>query len=709
MESSPSAPKSHSASPSCLTNGSAHPEKDKSRISIGAKEREQVAAAISSSNKRRNPIDLEAPDGHVDSPVASKKTRMSELELEARDPRDEANGHQANNRASPYTMNPAIDFDGLSWPSLGTRERLEATPEQADERLMKIQGAVKTILECLGEDPEREGLRGTPERYAKAMLFFTKGYEENVRDLVNGAVFHEDHDELVIVKDIEVFSLCEHHMVPFTGKMHIGYIPNRRVLGLSKLARLAEMFSRRLQVQERLTKQVALAIAEVLKPKGVAVVMESSHLCMVMRGVQKTGAMTTTSSIRPRDRNALPDGSGHTDDPPSPPKEIPDPTPDPSRLAEAHPLGPFILSKERGDLYTRRAQSKASRINLSGKRGDLYTRRAQRKASQIAPVPPPTPRCNPPNYPHSSAPPTPVFLSSKPSGIFNRLLSLPELVFETIRHLPIADLISLYAISKDFHRLANTHFTAMIRSHARALAPESTRLFPFRCYRSLCLRDPANRRHEAQKDKHHPHFVEVRFVPSFRWLRMVVFREGVVKDIVACLEEEGLMLPEGTTATIKKMWFTSDVPTNAQRSQLMHNEFYWTEEDLYLASLFITKLDMLLTCPLSGEGDLRLRKMLLGQRSFSTLASVLKREAMTNEYEMLQMILRYDYEMDETQLALRLPMFGVPFEKIGKLQYEGWGANAEVAFQQVDDLVNLECVRRGLDIEAHYLDMVLYG
>lgn len=149
----------------------------------------------------------------------------------------------ASRPASPYTLNPPIDFDGLSWPckcfelqfgpkvpiSLniccfagpGTRQRLDSTPEENEERLKKLAGAVRTILECVGEDPEREGLRETPERYAKAMLYFTKGYEENVRDLVNGAVFHEDHDELVIVKDIDVFSLCEHHMVPFTGKVRL--------------------------------------------------------------------------------------------------------------------------------------------------------------------------------------------------------------------------------------------------------------------------------------------------------------------------------------------------------------------------------------------------------------------------------------------------------------------------------------------------------
>ncbi|KAI4140861.1 MAG: hypothetical protein L6R39_005622 [Caloplaca ligustica] len=295
MESSPLAPKPISSVPSHLTNGNAHSPKKSDRTSIAVKERERLTASIASSNKRQRLLDITGFDGDVDHDTAQ---RPSHLEVDARDPRDEPATPPVHSRpASPYTLNPPIDFDGLSWPSVGTRERLEATPEQADERLARIQGAVKTILECIGEDPDREGLRGTPERYAKAMLFFTKGYEENVRDLVNGAVFHEDHDELVIVKDIEVFSLCEHHMVPFTGKMHIGYIPNRRVLGISKFARLAEMFSRRLQVQERLTKQVALAIAEVLKPQGVAVVMESSHLCMVMRGVQKTTATTSTSCM----------------------------------------------------------------------------------------------------------------------------------------------------------------------------------------------------------------------------------------------------------------------------------------------------------------------------------------------------------------------------------------------------------------------------
>lgn len=203
----------------------------------------------------------------------------------------------ASRPGSPYTQQPPVDYDGLSWPSVGAKKRLEATPEEKAERLEKLSGAIRTLLECIGEDPTREGLLETPTRYAKAMLHFTKGYEENLHTIINNAVFTEDHDELVIVKDIEIFSMCEHHLVPFTGKMHIGYIPCKKVLGLSKFARIAEMFARRLQLQERLTKQVAMAVEEILRPQGVAVVMESSHLCMVMRGVEKTSATTVTSCM----------------------------------------------------------------------------------------------------------------------------------------------------------------------------------------------------------------------------------------------------------------------------------------------------------------------------------------------------------------------------------------------------------------------------
>ncbi|ODV78721.1 GTP cyclohydrolase I (GTP-CH-I) [Suhomyces tanzawaensis NRRL Y-17324] len=199
--------------------------------------------------------------------------------------------------ASPYTLNPPIDSDGLSWPSQGARDRIEQSPEEAKAREQRIAEAVKTILVELGEDTSREGLLETPERYARAMLYFTKGYEDNIRDVIKRAVFEEDHDEMVIVRDIEVYSLCEHHLVPFFGKAHIAYIPNKKVLGLSKLARLAEMYSRRFQVQERLTKQIAMALSEILRPRGVAVVIEATHMCMVSRGVQKTGSSTTTSCM----------------------------------------------------------------------------------------------------------------------------------------------------------------------------------------------------------------------------------------------------------------------------------------------------------------------------------------------------------------------------------------------------------------------------
>ncbi|TCD67696.1 GTP cyclohydrolase 1 [Steccherinum ochraceum] len=195
------------------------------------------------------------------------------------------------------TASPLPDPHGLGWPAKSTVSRLYATPEEKAAREKKMAAAVRTILECIGEDPDREGLLRTPDRYAQALMFLTRGYEERLADIINDAVFAEDHDEMVLVRDIDISSLCEHHLVPFTGKIAIAYIPNKLVLGLSKLARIAETFSRRLQVQERLTKQIALAVQEAIKPRGVAVVMEATHLCMTMRGVQKPGAITTTSCM----------------------------------------------------------------------------------------------------------------------------------------------------------------------------------------------------------------------------------------------------------------------------------------------------------------------------------------------------------------------------------------------------------------------------
>jgi GTP cyclohydrolase I len=155
----------------------------------------------------------------------------------------------------------------------------------------------RELLRRLGEDPGRDGLRDTPERVERSMAFLTRGYEQTVTEVLHDALFDVDYDEMVIVKDIEFFSLCEHHMLPFFGRVHIAYIPNGKVVGLSKLPRLVDVFARRLQVQERMTQQIAKTIEQAIAPKGVGVVIEARHLCMMMRGVQKQNSSTVTSAM----------------------------------------------------------------------------------------------------------------------------------------------------------------------------------------------------------------------------------------------------------------------------------------------------------------------------------------------------------------------------------------------------------------------------
>jgi GTP cyclohydrolase IA len=176
------------------------------------------------------------------------------------------------------------------------------TPEGAMNQ-DAIASLTHELLVQIGEDPEREGLKRTPERVARAYEFLTRGYHSSVEEILNNAVFEEECDEMVVVKDIELYSLCEHHMLPFTGRAHVAYVPDGRIVGLSKIPRIVEMYSRRLQVQERLTFQVAKAIEEAIQPKGVGVVVEAAHLCMMMRGVEKQNSKAVTSCMLGRFRS----------------------------------------------------------------------------------------------------------------------------------------------------------------------------------------------------------------------------------------------------------------------------------------------------------------------------------------------------------------------------------------------------------------------
>ncbi len=175
--------------------------------------------------------------------------------------------------------------------------RTPETSRLTDDQLDDLTGSFREIIETVGEDPERQGLQKTPARAARAFEFLTQGYRQSVEEVVNQAVFDSDANEIILVKDIELYSMCEHHLLPFTGRAHVAYIPSGKVIGLSKVARIVDIFARRLQIQEQLTTQIADALMRTLNPTGVAVVIEAKHLCMMMRGVEKQNSVMTTSHL----------------------------------------------------------------------------------------------------------------------------------------------------------------------------------------------------------------------------------------------------------------------------------------------------------------------------------------------------------------------------------------------------------------------------
>jgi GTP cyclohydrolase I len=181
---------------------------------------------------------------------------------------------------------------------LDTSERFTRDVSRlADKKLDAIAQAYRDLLEAIGENPRRQGLARTPERAARALEFLTQGYRQNPEEIINGAIFDSDASEIILVKDIELYSLCEHHLLPFIGRAHVAYIPNGKVIGLSKVARIVDVFARRLQIQENLTTQIAEALMDALAPSGVAVVVEAKHLCMMMRGVEKQNSVMKTSCL----------------------------------------------------------------------------------------------------------------------------------------------------------------------------------------------------------------------------------------------------------------------------------------------------------------------------------------------------------------------------------------------------------------------------
>ncbi|KAI5281159.1 hypothetical protein KEM54_003400 [Ascosphaera aggregata] len=290
-------------------------------------------------------------------------------------------------------------------------------------------------------------------------------------------------------------------------------------------------------------------------------------------------------------------------------------------------------------------------------------------------------------------------------SILVRIMKHPELAIFLARFLRVQDLISLYAISRDFHGIVNHRFTTVVMSQALKRAPESARIFPFRCYATLCQEDPAERPHPLPR---RAIVGDVRTVPTFRWLKMICFREMVVHQIMVMMAEDGVPVPGECRTAIKKLWLLMDIPDNLRRIGLIQNDKIFSDQDLFFATMFFIKLDMRFTDPLTGSGTDGMKRMLLSQPSLSYLWRALRRTILVSKLDVIRMFVRWKYVPEESERDQTI--FGIPPEEVGIVQYEAWGkSTSRIPLQRPDELVMKESIRRGLKLHKKYTDMFLWG
>ncbi|MCJ1475873.1 hypothetical protein MMC13_004537 [Lambiella insularis] len=358
-------------------------------------------------------------------------------------------------------------------------------------------------------------------------------------------------------------------------------------------------------------------------------------------------------------------------------------------------------------------------VTLSPERGNLYLRRTSRSPQhhqnndRLIPIAPAKSDASS-NY-DSDAPPSHEY-DFNGFNIFKAFFGHPEIMHEFTKALDIDDLVSLYAISKDFFTFCNRRFTALILGQATTRASESAEIFKWKCYKNLCQLDPAMRKNEEiklnaeavkqieEQGKIVPE--SIRNVPSFRWLRMVLHREKVVDGILTCLSVEGIRVPKRTTLTLKKIWLTMDIPDNARRIGLIHNKKFWTDKDLYLATMFLIKLDMRLSDPVDSLGERGIRRMLMAQPNLDILYRALKRELLCNQFDLMRMFVQWKWRPQPQHAGMEI--CGVHPDDVGALQREGYGQGKKLLIAP-DDLIMRECVRRSLNLHRFYVDMMLWG